>query len=48
MCFDEVPEAEIVRCFDISLILYAEQSFKRFDLYGADARFDPVWTSTAW
>jgi 2-methylcitrate synthase len=27
MCFGEVPAAEIVRCFEISLILYAEHSF---------------------
>ena len=27
MCFGEVPEEEIVRCFEISLILYAEHSF---------------------
>lgn len=27
MCFGEVPEPEVVRCFDISLILYAEHSF---------------------
>jgi citrate synthase len=27
MCFGEVPEPEIVRCFEISLILYAEHSF---------------------
>lgn len=27
MCFGEVPDPEIVRCFEISLILYAEHSF---------------------
>jgi citrate synthase len=27
MCFGEVPEPEVVRAFDISLILYAEHSF---------------------
>ncbi len=27
MCFGEVPEADVVKCFDISLILYAEHSF---------------------
>lgn len=27
MCFGEVPEPEVIRCFDISLILYAEHSF---------------------
>lgn len=27
MCFGEVPEAEVVRCFEVSLILYAEHSF---------------------
>ena len=27
MCFGEVPEPEVVRCFEISLILYAEHSF---------------------
>ena len=27
MCFEEVPEAAIVKAFDISLILYAEHSF---------------------
>ncbi|WP_029090323.1 bifunctional 2-methylcitrate synthase/citrate synthase [Brevibacterium album] len=27
MVFGEVPEPEVVRCFDISLILYAEHSF---------------------
>jgi citrate synthase len=27
MCFGEVPEQEIVDCFEISLILYAEHSF---------------------
>ncbi len=27
MCFGEVPEAEVVRCFEISMILYAEHSF---------------------
>lgn len=27
MCFGEVPPVEVVRCFDISLILYAEHSF---------------------
>jgi len=27
MCFGEVPEPEVVKCFDISLILYAEHSF---------------------
>jgi citrate synthase len=27
MCFGEVPEKEVLRCFDISLILYAEHSF---------------------
>jgi citrate synthase len=27
MCFGEVPEPEIVRCFEISLTLYAEHSF---------------------
>ena len=27
MCFGEVPEPEVVRCFDISLTLYAEHSF---------------------
>ncbi|RAJ71249.1 citrate synthase [Streptomyces sp. Amel2xB2] len=27
MCFGTVPEPEIVRCFEISLILYAEHSF---------------------
>lgn len=26
-CFGEVPEPEVVRCFEISLILYAEHSF---------------------
>lgn len=27
MCFGEVPEKEVIECFDISLILYAEHSF---------------------
>ncbi len=27
MCFGEVPEAEVVRSFEVSLILYAEHSF---------------------
>ena len=27
MCFGEVPEPEVVRCFEISLTLYAEHSF---------------------
>lgn len=27
MCFGEVPEAEVVRCFETSMILYAEHSF---------------------
>jgi citrate synthase len=27
MCFGTVPEPEVVRCFEISLILYAEHSF---------------------
>ena len=27
MCFGEVPAAEVIRCFDISMILYAEHSF---------------------
>jgi citrate synthase len=27
MCFGEVPDAEIVRCFEISLVLYAEHGF---------------------
>jgi citrate synthase len=27
MTFGEVPEAEVVRCFEISLVLYAEHSF---------------------
>ncbi len=27
MCFGEVPDAAVVKCFDISLILYAEHSF---------------------
>lgn len=27
MCFGEVPAPEVVKCFDISLILYAEHSF---------------------
>src|SRR5699024_2381687 len=27
MVFDEVPEDEVVRCFDVSMILYAEHSF---------------------
>ncbi|MFF3274762.1 bifunctional 2-methylcitrate synthase/citrate synthase [Streptomyces chrestomyceticus] len=27
MCFGRVPEPEVVRCFEISLILYAEHSF---------------------
>ncbi|WP_338932524.1 bifunctional 2-methylcitrate synthase/citrate synthase [Streptomyces netropsis] len=27
MCFGAVPEPEVVRCFEISLILYAEHSF---------------------
>ena len=27
MCFGEVPEPEVIRCFEISLILYAEHSF---------------------
>jgi citrate synthase len=27
MCFGEIPPAEVVRCFEISLILYAEHSF---------------------
>jgi citrate synthase len=27
MCFGEVPPPEVVRCFEISLILYAEHSF---------------------
>lgn len=27
MCFDDVPPADVVKCFDISLILYAEHSF---------------------
>lgn len=27
MCFGEVPAAEVVRCFDVSMTLYAEHSF---------------------
>ncbi len=27
MCFGKVPDAKIVKCFDVSLILYAEHSF---------------------
>lgn len=27
MCFGKVPDPEVVRCFEISLILYAEHSF---------------------
>lgn len=27
MCFDKIPEKEIVKAFDVSLILYAEHSF---------------------
>jgi len=27
MCFGEVPEKEVIRCFEVSLILYAEHSF---------------------
>lgn len=27
MCFGEVPEPEVIKCFDISMILYAEHSF---------------------
>ena len=27
MCFEEVPPPDVVKCFDISLILYAEHSF---------------------
>lgn len=27
MCFRKVPEAEVVRCFEVSMILYAEHSF---------------------
>jgi len=27
MCFGSVPETEVVRCFEISLVLYAEHSF---------------------
>lgn len=27
MCFGEVPDAAVIRCFDISMILYAEHSF---------------------
>ncbi|MEU7581369.1 bifunctional 2-methylcitrate synthase/citrate synthase [Streptomyces sp. NPDC041068] len=27
MCFGDVPDAEVVRCFEISLVLYAEHSF---------------------
>jgi 2-methylcitrate synthase/citrate synthase II len=27
MCFGEVPRAEVVKCFDISMTLYAEHSF---------------------
>ena len=27
MCFGEVPEPEMVRCFEVSMILYAEHSF---------------------
>lgn len=27
MCFGEVPDREVVRCFEISLVLYAEHSF---------------------
>lgn len=27
MCFDEVPAPEVVKCFDISMTLYAEHSF---------------------
>ncbi|MFE0045303.1 bifunctional 2-methylcitrate synthase/citrate synthase [Streptomyces albireticuli] len=27
MCFGEVPDPEVVRCFEVSLILYAEHSF---------------------
>lgn len=27
MCFGKIPDAKIVKCFDVSLILYAEHSF---------------------
>ncbi len=27
MCFDEVPAPEVVKCFDVSMVLYAEHSF---------------------
>ena len=27
MCFGEVPKPEVVKCFDVSMILYAEHSF---------------------
>jgi 2-methylcitrate synthase len=27
MCFEKVPSADVVKCFDVSLILYAEHSF---------------------
>lgn len=27
MCFGHVPDPEVVRCFEISLVLYAEHSF---------------------
>ncbi|SIO87481.1 bifunctional 2-methylcitrate synthase/citrate synthase [Nocardiopsis sp. JB363] len=27
MCFGEVPDPEVVRCFEVSMILYAEHSF---------------------
>jgi 2-methylcitrate synthase len=27
MCFDKVPQAEVVKAFDVSMILYAEHSF---------------------
>lgn len=27
MCFGEVPDREVVRCFEISMVLYAEHSF---------------------
>ena len=31
--FNKVPDKEIVRAFDISLILYAEHSFNSFNFY---------------